>query len=374
MAKINPGLSLKYLSIVFCILSVVFATLYNRFDTFLLGSGVALLAYGYKMNLTTIIFISSLAIFLGAYLPFGRTSVSLIQGFSEGFAEENKISIAKTERLLMKQREYLDSDDTSVPDYCENLGRPSADGLLRLYSPPECLLMAKSSVNNNESRVPCAIRNDGQCLWLGTNENGKPMLLEGKGPSYKCARLNIIPPTIPSSTFDIGKKSNKTANSDFDPETEDQGSYYDKNRSWHEGPPLKEPKYEEKKIEGFENQESKKQKHVPPPDNSDRREMFELGKKYELPKETDDPEFHLDAGTTFLNAYKSLNPDQLSAMSKDTLDLINTQKQLMSTLNTLKPLITDGKQMMDTFQNYFGAGSGGNMGDLAKMAQQFAPK
>jgi hypothetical protein len=102
--------------------------------------------------------------------------------------------------------------------------------------------------------------------------------------------------------------------------------------------------------------------------------MFELGKQYKMPKESDDPEYHLDAGTTFLNAYKSLNPDQISAMTKDTQDLINTQKQLMTTLNTLKPLITDGKQMMDTFQNYFGAASGGGLGDLAKMADKFAPQ
>jgi len=41
----------------------------------------------------------------------------------------------------------------------------------------------------------------------------------------------------------------------------------------------------------------------------------------------------------------------------------------------LKPLITDGKQMMDTFQNYFGAdGGAGNVGDLAKLAEKFAPK
>jgi hypothetical protein len=65
-------------------------------------------------------------------------------------------------------------------------------------------------------------------------------------------------------------------------------------------------------------------------------------------------------------------------MTKDTQELINTQKQLMSTLNTLKPLITDGKQMMDTFQNYFGGnGSAGGlegMGDLSKMAEKFMSK
>jgi hypothetical protein len=57
-----------------------------------------------------------------------------------------------------------------------------------------------------------------------------------------------------------------------------------------------------------------------------------------------------------LNAYKALKPDQVAAMTKDTQDLMQTQKQLMSTLQTLKPLITDGKEMMDMFQSYFGSG------------------
>jgi hypothetical protein len=43
-------------------------------------------------------------------------------------------------------------------------------------------------------------------------------------------------------------------------------------------------------------------------------------------------------------------------MTKDTQDLMQTQKQLMSTLQTLKPLISDGKEMMDMFQSYFGGG------------------
>jgi hypothetical protein len=76
-----------------------------------------------------------------------------------------------------------------------------------------------------------------------------------------------------------------------------------------------------------------------------------------MPSEGDDQDFHLDAGTTFMNAYKSLKPDQIAAMTKDTQDLMTTQKQLMSTLQTLKPLIKDGKEMMDMFQGYFGAGT-----------------
>ena len=101
----------------------------------------------------------------------------------------------------------------------------------------------------------------------------------------------------------------------------------------------------------------KKAKRVPPPDNGERAEMLELGKKYKMPSEGDDQDFHLDAGTTFMNAYKSLKPDQIAAMTKDTQDLMTTQKQLMSTLQTLKPLIKDGKEMMDMFQGYFGAGT-----------------
>ena len=105
------------------------------------------------------------------------------------------------------------------------------------------------------------------------------------------------------------------------------------------------------KVEAMAN----KKKRVPPPDNGDRAEFLELGKKYKIPSESDDKDFHLDAGSTFLNAYKSLKPDQLASMTKDTQDLMQTQKQLMSTLQTLKPLIMDGKEMMNTFQSYFGA-------------------
>jgi hypothetical protein len=101
----------------------------------------------------------------------------------------------------------------------------------------------------------------------------------------------------------------------------------------------------------------KKATTTPPPDHADRpAEMFELGKKYKMPaSEKEDADFHLDAGTTFMNAYKSLKPEQIAAMTKDTQELMETQKQLMGTLQTLKPLISDGKQMMEMFQSYFGS-------------------
>ena len=127
---------------------------------------------------------------------------------------------------------------------------------------------------------------------------------------------------------------------------------------------------EEKQEEGFDDvpKEKKVRKAKakakraanPPPDNGDRAEFFKLGKKYKLPNEADDEDYHLDAGTTFMNAYKSLKPDQIASMSKDTQELMQTQKQLMGTLATLKPLITDGKEMMEMFQGYFGKGGMGN--------------
>jgi hypothetical protein len=113
-----------------------------------------------------------------------------------------------------------------------------------------------------------------------------------------------------------------------------------------------------KPKEGFEDApKESEEKKVPPPDHGDRAEFFNLGKKYKLPSEEDDKDFHLDAGTTFMNAYKSLKPEQIAAMTKDTQELMETQKQLMSTLQTLKPLISDGKQMMEMFQSYFGSGN-----------------
>jgi hypothetical protein len=124
--------------------------------------------------------------------------------------------------------------------------------------------------------------------------------------------------------------------------------------------PEEEEDVVEEETEAFESaprKGKKAKKAAPPPDNGERAEFLELGKKYKIPNEGDDKDFHLDAGSTFMNAYKSLKPDQLAAMTKDTQDLMQTQKQLMSTLQTLKPLIMDGKEMMNTFQSYFGSGS-----------------
>lgn len=64
--------------------------------------------------------------------------------------------------------------------------------------------------------------------------------------------------------------------------------------------------------------------------------------------------FHIDQGTTVLNALQALKPDQISAMTKDTQALIETQKSLMSMLGSMKPMLQDGKTMMEQFQQMVG--------------------
>ena len=67
----------------------------------------------------------------------------------------------------------------------------------------------------------------------------------------------------------------------------------------------------------------------------------------------DDDEPYIDAGSTFLKAYKKLDKKQIEGMTKDTKELISTQKNLMETLKTLGPVVTEGKKVLDTFTNYF---------------------
>jgi hypothetical protein len=63
---------------------------------------------------------------------------------------------------------------------------------------------------------------------------------------------------------------------------------------------------------------------------------------------------HIDVGTTLTNALNALKPDQVKAMTDDTRKLLETQKSLMGMLQSMKPMLNDGKQLMDTFGEMFG--------------------
>ena len=78
--------------------------------------------------------------------------------------------------------------------------------------------------------------------------------------------------------------------------------------------------------------------------------MFKLGS---IPAEVAGGS-HIDVGTTLMNAFNALKPDQVKQMTEDSQKLMETQKNLMGMLGTLKPMLQDGKQLMETFQEMFG--------------------
>ena len=57
---------------------------------------------------------------------------------------------------------------------------------------------------------------------------------------------------------------------------------------------------------------------------------------------------------SFLENYKALSGDQAKGLNKDTQELIKTQKNLIDTLNKMGPTLKEGKNVLDTFKNYFG--------------------
>jgi hypothetical protein len=301
------------MSVVLALVTTVFAGLFGRLDTLVLGLGVGLVAFAGGLKLPSCLLMSSLAVFLAAYLPFGVTSHAQIQGFNEGFS--------------------------GGEDFEEDFEDDDGDGFVG---------------KEDEDGDGFATKEDEDGDGFATKEDDE----DGGGDGFATKE-----------------------DEDGDGFAGDDGDDFEDGDGFQSGGGDEDfedkEEFEEETFdaEGFANPtgEKKKKKRRPAPDHGSRAEMFELGKKYKMPKETDDAEFHLDAGTTFVNAYKQLKPDQISAMTKDTQELINTQKQLMTTLNTLKPLMTDGKQIMDTFQNYFGANGMSNLGDMSKMAEKFAP-
>jgi hypothetical protein len=106
-------------------------------------------------------------------------------------------------------------------------------------------------------------------------------------------------------------------------------------------------------IEGYEDVKKEKDEKPAPASLSAKEEMptpFKLG---EIPSQVKNGP-HIDAASTLVKAINSLNPDQIKAMSKDTQQLIDTQKSLMGMLGSMKPMLNDGKELMDTFQQMFG--------------------
>lgn len=79
-------------------------------------------------------------------------------------------------------------------------------------------------------------------------------------------------------------------------------------------------------------------------------ELFKLGK---LPSENEaGPK--LDPGQTLMKAMNSLDPNMISSMTADTKKLLETQKSLMGMLGQMRPILADGKELLQTFSGMFG--------------------
>lgn len=62
----------------------------------------------------------------------------------------------------------------------------------------------------------------------------------------------------------------------------------------------------------------------------------------------------IDMKSSFLETYKKLSPKQIKGLNKDTKNLMSTQKKLIETLNNMGPTLKQGKDILDTFKEYFG--------------------
>lgn len=84
-------------------------------------------------------------------------------------------------------------------------------------------------------------------------------------------------------------------------------------------------------------------------------ELFKLGK---MPSEHKEGPL-LDVGQTVMKAMNSLDPNTISSMTADTKKLLETQKGLMNMLTQMRPVLADGKELLQTFSGMFGGGAGG---------------
>lgn len=86
---------------------------------------------------------------------------------------------------------------------------------------------------------------------------------------------------------------------------------------------------------------SKKKKVVIKEDSESEQEDFEPSNN------------KLNSKESFKTLISSLKSSEISSLNNDTKALIDTQKQLMETLQSMGPALKEGKSILDTFKNYF---------------------
>jgi hypothetical protein len=113
-------------------------------------------------------------------------------------------------------------------------------------------------------------------------------------------------------------------------------------------------------VENFKSSKTKKTKKKAKVDENSE----EVGEESENENEE---EYFIDSKASMLENYKMLTPKQVKGLNKDTQELISTQKNLIETLKNMGPALKDGKNILDTFKNYFG-----DEKDINKMMKNFS--
>lgn len=107
-----------------------------------------------------------------------------------------------------------------------------------------------------------------------------------------------------------------------------------------------------KKATKKETKKATKASKKPASTNSELKEVFQTLLDEFEPNGSGKSE--IDSKGSYLNMFKSMDEKEIKTLNKDTKDLINTQKKLMETLETMGPALQQGKSILDTFKNYFG--------------------
>ena len=85
-------------------------------------------------------------------------------------------------------------------------------------------------------------------------------------------------------------------------------------------------------------------------------QLFKIGK---MPSEHKEGPM-LDAGGTLIKAMSSFDPETTAKMTDDTKKLLETQKSLMGMLTQMRPILADGKELLQTFSGMFGGQGAAN--------------
>ena len=104
----------------------------------------------------------------------------------------------------------------------------------------------------------------------------------------------------------------------------------------------KQPLKKRKSMLNIEHYSSKKSSKIKKEEKADEEEEFEPNVNNKI-----------DTKSSFMETLKSLNPTEVSGLKKDTVELMETQKQLIETLQSMGPALKEGKTILDTFKNYF---------------------